>query len=64
MVTASVEPMTMSALIQSMGSVVTFLIEQVGTVFGIIQTYPIALLAVGISLAFVAVKFAKYVLGL
>lgn len=56
--------MTMSSLVDSMQAVIDFLIESVGTVFGVIQTYPVALLAIGISLAFVAVKFAKYVLGI
>lgn len=40
------------------------LIANVGEVFQVIQTYPIALIPIGVSLAFISVKFCKYILGL
>ena len=55
---------TMAQLIESMSGVLDFLIESVGTVFKVIQSYPVALLAIGIGLAFVAVRFAKFILGI
>lgn len=55
---------SMSALIESMSAVIDFLIQSVGDVFKVIQSYPVALLAIGIGLAFVAVKFAKFILGI
>ncbi len=53
-----------STLLTSLGQVVTWLINQVGTVFNTIQMYPVALLFIGVSLGFVAVKFAKYILNI
>ncbi len=53
-----------SGLLTSLGSVVTWLIGQVGTVFETIQTYPVALLFIGVSLGFVTVKFARYILNI
>jgi len=57
-------PTTMASVISLLGEIVSFFIEQVGTVFGIIQQYPIALIGVGIVLSFAVVRFAKYILGI
>ena len=54
----------MAELLTTLGSVVTTLIGYVGQVFTIIQDHPIALIWVGAGLAFTAVKFAKYILGM
>ncbi len=56
--------MTLSAVVEQLGTIGTYLMGQVGEVFKVIQTYPIALIPVGITLMFVAVKFTKYILGL
>lgn len=56
--------MSLSDVITQLGSIGTYLMGQVGEVFKVIQTYPIALIPIGISLMFVAVKFTKYILGL
>lgn len=61
---AGATPTTIASLIGVLTQVVQFLIDQVGTVFGIISEHPIALIWVGVSLGFVAVKFAKYILGM
>lgn len=55
---------SLSEVIAQLGSIGTYLMGQVGEVFKVIQTYPIALIPIGISLMFVAVKFTKYILGL
>lgn len=59
-----VTPVTVESLLNTLGSIVTWLTGQVGVVFGIIQQYPIAMIGLGVSLAFVAVKFVKYILGM
>lgn len=61
---AEVTTMTIAQVIEQLSSVGTFLTNQVGNVFGIIQTYPIALIPIGMTLMFVAVKFTKYILGI
>ena len=58
------QAMTLSAVVEQLGTIGTYLMGQVGEVFKVIQTYPIALIPVGITLMFVAVKFTKYILGL
>lgn len=55
---------TISDVLTSLGSVFTWLVGKVGEVFALIQTYPIALIPIGVSIAFVAVRFAKRVLGI
>lgn len=57
-------PVTIASLLETLTSIVTFLIGQVGTVFGIIQSYPIAMIGLGVALAFTSVKFVKYILGI
>ena len=52
------------SLLTTLGQVVTQLINYVGSVWNLISTHPIALIGVGIGLAFTAVKFAKYILGM
>ncbi len=54
----------MAELLKTLGSVISTLIENVGTVFEVIQEHPIALIWVGVSIGFVTVKFAKYILGM
>jgi hypothetical protein len=61
---AAVSTTSLSDVISQLSSVGTYLTEQVGNVFNIIQSYPIALIPVGITLLFVAVKFTKYILGI
>lgn len=56
--------MDLGAVITQLGSIGTYLMGQVGEVFNVIQTYPVALIPIGISLMFVAVKFTKYILGI
>lgn len=55
---------SISDVLTSLGSVFTWLVGKVGEVFSVIQTYPIALIPIGISIAFVAIKFAKRILGI
>lgn len=55
---------TMTSLLATLGEVVKTLIDNVGTVFEVIASHPIALIWVGVSIAFVIVKFAKYILGM
>ena len=55
---------TMADLLTTLGQVVSNLVENVGTVFDVIQEHPIALIWVGVSIGFVTVKFAKYILGM
>lgn len=54
---------SLSTVLTDLGSIFTTLISQVGNVFEVIMDYPIALIPVGVGLAFVAVKFTKYILG-
>ena len=54
----------LSKVLEDISSIYSTLINNVGEVFEVIQTYPIALIPIGISLAFVSVKFCKYILGL
>lgn len=54
----------LSTVLTDISSIYTTLMTNVGQVFQTIQTYPIALIPIGISLAFVSVKFCKYILGL
>ena len=58
------EAASLSTVLTDVGSIFTTLMSNVSQVFTLIQTYPIALIPVGITLAFVAVKFTKYVLGM
>lgn len=62
--TETATAMNLSDVITQLGSIGTYLMGQVGEVFKVIQSYPIALIPIGISLMFVAVKFTKYILGL
>lgn len=55
--------MTMAQLLESLGSVFTFLIGKVGDVFGIVASHPLALIPVGVVLAYTIVKFALRILG-
>ncbi|MGN0973154.1 MAG: hypothetical protein ACI4OT_00265 [Bacilli bacterium] len=54
----------MAELLTTLGSVITQLFGYVGNVFTIIEEHPIALIWVAVGLAFVAVKFTKYILGI
>ena len=60
----AVQTATISEVLTSLGSVFTWLVGKVGEVFNVIQTYPIALIPIGISIAFVAIRFAKKILGI
>lgn len=55
---------TLAAVLENLGSVMTFLMNKVGDVFGVIQSYPIALIPIGIVIGFTCVRFTKYILGL
>lgn len=54
----------LTGVLNDITSIYTTLIGNVGEVFNIIQTYPVALIPIGITLAFTSVKFCKYILGL
>jgi len=60
----TVQPQTLTEVLTNLGSVMTFLMGKVGDVFNIIQSYPIALIPIGITIGFVCVKFTKYILGI
>lgn len=62
--TETVTPATLTEVLNNLGSVMTFLMSKVGDVFGVIQSYPIALIPIGVSIAFVSVRFVKNILGL
>lgn len=49
----------MTELLTSLGSVFTFLMAQVSTVFAFIIDNPIALIGLGLGLAFTIVAFAR-----
>lgn len=51
-------------VLEDISQIYAKLIANVGEVFQVIQTYPIALIPIGVSLAFISVKFCKYILGL
>lgn len=53
-----------STVLQSLSAVFTWLMNQVGQVFNVIQSYPIALIPIGVSIAFIAVRFTKRILGI
>lgn len=57
-------PTAIESLLSTLGSVVSQLINYVGSVWSLISAHPIALIGVGIGLGFTAVKFAKYILGM
>lgn len=54
----------LSEVLNNITAIYTTLVGNVGEVFGVIQTYPIALIPIGVTLAFTSVKFCKYILGL
>lgn len=60
----AVQPATLSDVLTNLGSVMTFLMGKVGDVFGVIQTYPIALIPIGVSIGFTCVRFTKTILGI
>lgn len=62
--TETVTPATLTQVLENLGAVMTFLMSKVGDVFGVIQSYPIALIPIGVSIAFVSVRFVKNILGL
>lgn len=59
-----VAEMTMTSLLSTLGEVFTFLIGKVGAVLDVITTHPIALIPVGVVLAYTIVKFALRILGI
>lgn len=54
----------LTGVLSDITQIYTTLVGNVGEVFGVIQTYPIALIPIGVTLAFTSVKFCKYILGL
>lgn len=54
----------MSSLLSTLGEVFTFLIGKVGQVLSVITENPIALIPVGVVLAYTIVKFALRILGI
>lgn len=64
LLTDAVTPATLSEVLTNLGSVMTFLMGKVGDVFGVIQTYPIALIPIGVSIGFTCVRFTKTILGI
>ena len=59
-----VTAVTMTSLLSTLGEVFTFLIGKVGSVLEVITTHPIALIPVGVVLAYTIVKFALRILGI
>lgn len=54
----------MGSLLGTLGEVFTFLIGKVGQVLSVITENPIALIPVGVVLAYTIVKFALRILGI
>ncbi len=54
----------MGSLLSTLGEVFTFLIGKVGQVLSVITENPIALIPVGVVLAYTIVKFALRILGI
>lgn len=54
----------MGSLLSTLGEVFTFLIGKVGQVLSVITENPIALIPVGVGLAYTIVKFALRILGI
>lgn len=54
----------MGSLLTTLGEVFTFLIGKVGQVLSVITDNPIALIPVGVVLAYTIVKFALRILGI
>lgn len=54
----------MANLLSTLGEVFTFLIGKVGQVLTVITENPIALIPVGVVLAYTIVKFALRILGI
>lgn len=54
----------MTNLLSTLGEVFTFLIGKVGQVLTVITENPIALIPVGVVLAYTIVKFALRILGI
>ncbi len=54
----------MANLLSTLGEVFTFLIGKVGQVLSVITENPIALIPVGVVLAYTIVKFALRILGI
>lgn len=54
----------MTSLLSTLGEVFTFLIGKVGQVLSVITENPIALIPVGVVLAYTIVKFALRILGI
>jgi hypothetical protein len=59
-----VTPVSIGDVLTNLSSVFTWLTGNVGNVFTLIQTYPIAMVPIGIALGFSAVRFTKYILGI
>lgn len=55
---------SVSDVLSTLGSVFTWLVGNVGKVFEIIQTYPIAMIPIGTGIAFTAVRFTRRILGI
>lgn len=54
----------MTELLTKLGDVFTFLIGKVGDVLDVITGHPIALIPVGVVLAYTIVKFSLRILGI
>lgn len=54
----------MTELLTKLGDVFTFLIGKVGDVLDVITSHPIALIPVGVVLAYTIVKFSLRILGI
>lgn len=64
LMTDAVQAASLTEVLTNLGSVMTFLMGKVGDVFGVIQTYPIALIPIGVSIGFTCVRFTKNILGI
>jgi len=53
----------MAGLLADLGAVFTFLIGKVGAVFQVITDNPIALIPIGVILAYTIIKFTRRILG-
>lgn len=55
---------TITPVLETLGSVFTYLMGQIGTLCELVMAQPLLLIPIGITVAFVVVKFFKYIFSL
>lgn len=53
-----------TTVLDTLGSIFTYLMGQIGTLCELVMAQPLLLIPIGITLAFVVVKFFKYIFSL